>query len=470
MARYEADGGVVALRFLLCGPSRAGKSEVLARVRERVGSRSPERSREWTSLPLAVSGAAATLQVELVEFDLLDAENVRAEQLMRDADGVCFVADPRRERLRDNLIAYAWLLERLRSAGRSSLPGVLLINRRAGGDLVAAQELESVVGSGRFPSFSTDALIGAEVVRTLLELLRRGATRAHGELALEGCGIGLSPLLVVLDESFNRAVPLPAAAAAESRVAAPQEEDGTAPTRAPLMRFAARLLDEQGRVARERRRLREQATWLEEEAKRPLAFLRSLLAHLERQGPRLPAALEEAVAGGAEVLNHLETMLTVRAHGALALATEATARRRTCDLAVVARQALDAVSRELPYRRLRLDAVGLEWCEGDPDLLRALFWTLFAALSKSRRARADGATTVRLRAIAEGRALSVRIVRFGALRRGRGIEELLLARRLARRVGWRLRFVARRGGAVDLRLESRELPVGRTPLPLPAFA
>lgn len=469
MARYEADTGVVALRFLLCGPSRAGKSEVLARVRERVGSRSPDRCREWTSLPLSVSGAAATLQVELVEFDPIDAENARAEQLMRDADGVCFVADPRRERLRDNLIAYAWLLERLRSAGRAALPGVLLINRRAGGDFVAAQELESVVGSGRFPSFSTDALVGDEVVRSLLELLRRGATRAHGELALDGCGIGLSPLLIALDESFNRAVPLPAAAVEPLR-AAPLAEDDLAPTRAPLLRYMGRLLDEQGRVARERRRLRDQATWLEEEAKRPVAFLRSLLTHLERQGTRLPAALEEAVAGGAEVLNHLEAMLGARARGALAAAHEGAARRRSCDLALVARQAIEAVSRELPYRRLRLDAVGLEWCEGDPDLLRALFWSLFAALSRSRRARADGATTVRVRASAEGRSLRLRVLRFGALRRGHGVEELLLARRFARRIGWRFEFVARRGGAVELRLEPRELPIGRASPPLPAFA
>ncbi len=468
MARYEAEGGVIALRFLLCGPRRAGKSEVLARIRERVGSRSAERSREWTSLPLAVPGALATLQVELVEFDPIDEENARAEQLMRDADGVCFVADPRRERLRDNLIAYAWLLERLRSAGRSAMPGVLLINRRAGGDFVAAQELESVVGSGRFPSFSTDALDGEEVVRSLLELLRRGATRAHGELALDGCGIGLSALQIALDESFNRSAPLPATAAAP--IEPPGAPGDAAPARAPLMRYAARLVDEQGRYVRERRRLRDQATWLEEEAKRPLAFLRSLFAHLERHGPRLPAALEEAVAGGAEVLNHLETMLATRANGAQAPAQERQQLRRSCDLAVVARQAAAAVAGELHGRRLRLDADGLQWCEGDPDLLRALLWALFAALAKSRRARAEGCTVIRVRATAEGRALRLRVLRFGRPARGRGVEELILARRLARRIGWRLVFTARRRGAIDVALEPRGLAIGRTALPVPAFA
>jgi hypothetical protein len=51
---------------------------------------------------------------------------------------------------------------------------------------------------------------------------------------------------------------------------------------------------EQGRLSRERRRLRDHAAWIEEEARRPLAFLKALFLHLEREAPRLSNTLDEA--------------------------------------------------------------------------------------------------------------------------------------------------------------------------------
>jgi hypothetical protein len=457
MASFDREARRLTLRFLLCGPARAGKSEVLARLRERFGSRNGEGARDLEALPLELPGDA-TLKLELCELDPVDAADAATELLVRSADGACFVADPRRERLRDNLIAYAWLLERLRAGARVDLPGVLLVNRRDGGDLVGAHELESVIGGGRFPSFTSDALRGEEVARTLLELMRRGATRAHVELGLEAHGIGLAPLLLLLDEALSRPVLAATAEGTADVPVLPAADAATAPVRSPLLRYARRLLLEHSRQTRERRRLAEQASLVDEETRRPLQFLRSLFAHLERQAPRLPLMLEEAVAGGAEVVDHLESLLERRgrARGSCGEADV----RRDLDLHRLARQALRAVARENEGARLRLDARDLGVASGDPDLLRAFFHCLFTAVVRSRRRRRDGATLViRTAGDSAGRSLRLKVARCGELSRGRGLEELLLARRLARRLGCRLELHARRGGARELRFEPRALPV-----------
>lgn len=456
MASFDSAAQTLALRFLLCGPARAGKSEVLARLRERLGSRDGEEARDLLALPVALPGGA-TLRIELFELDPIDESSAAAELLMRSADGVCYVADPRRERLRDNLMAYAWVLERLRVAGRSELPGVLLLNRRDGGDLVGAAELESVIGSGRFPSFTTDAMRGEEVARTLLELMRRGAHRAHVELALDQRGLALPALLLALDEAISR--PAMVATPVEPVVEPSAPSTPSAPSRSPILRYVRRLLLEQSAHARERRRMAEQASLVEDEARRPLQFLRSLFTHLDRQAPRLPPTLEEAVAGGAEVLDHLEALLARRSRASLASAG-ATA-GRTVDVGLMARQALRAAAGELPDRRLRLACEGVGRCTGEPDLMRALLWSLIVASVRSRVPRREIVTVVRVRGVTDGRSLRLRIGRFGRIGRGRGIEELALARRLARRLGWRLEFAIRRGGACDLRLEPRSVVIDR---------
>ncbi|MSR45525.1 MAG: hypothetical protein EXS13_00385 [Planctomycetes bacterium] len=457
MANFDPATNELSLRFLLCGPVRAGKSEVLARLKERVGSRNGDESHDLVALPLAIEGAGAVLRLEVIELDPVDDANGATEALMSGADGVAFVADSRRERLRDNLMAYAWLLERLRGAGKSDLLGVLLLNRRDGEEQVGAIELESVVGSGRFPSFTTDALRGDDVVRSLLELLRRGATRAHGELGLDTNGITLPALLLLIDEALTRPAVRPVAVAPID--ATEVSDEACAPVRSPLARYAKRLLLEQSSAARELRRMLEQASWIEDEARRPLQFLQSLFAHLGRQGPRLPPTLEEAVAGGTEVVAHLADLLDRRSRLPCDPASATVADSR-CDLARIARQAARAAAQEIAPRTLRAETDGAGGCAGDADLLRALLWSLFVAMGRSRRSRRNAPIVARVRVDSEWRALRLRIGRFGPLARGRGIEELALARRLARRLGWRLAFAARRAGSQDLCLEPRELMIG----------
>jgi len=57
-----------------------------------------------------------------------------------------------------------------------------------------------------------------------------------------------------------------------------------------------------------------------------------------------------------------------------------------------------------------------------------------------------------LRVQSSGRGLNLRVGRFGAIGRGTGVDELVLARRLARRLGFTFELAVRRGGRRELRL------------------
>ena len=113
--------------------------------------------------------------------------------------------------------------------------------------------------------------------------------------------------------------------------------------------------------------------------------------------------------------------------------------------------------------------------DGDPELLRTLLWTAFVAVARSnppraaqsKPARGARPAIVRLRVKIEGRGLQMRIGRFGKLTRGAGAEELVLARRLARRLGLSFCLVERRGGRRDLRLSLAAVPAPRAREPEP---
>src|SRR5262249_1815995 len=162
------------------------------------------------------------------------------------------------------------------------------------------------------------------------------------------------------------------------------------------------------------------------ETRRPLAFLRTLFAHLERETRRLPAALEEAVAGGAEVLSHLESML----EGTQALLNVLHAGRPAaaggCPLPAGRREpgGPGRHDRPLPMPRLRVGL--LPTVVVDPQVVRVLIWAAIVAVLKSARRRGARVKLVRISARASALGLRVRIGRLDPLRRGAGIEELLL--------------------------------------------
>jgi hypothetical protein len=462
MAAFDPKQRELTLRLVLCGPTQAGKTATLERLRERLGDRGVASTRTLASQPVVIfAEPTARLLVEIREIDPTDAETDLATCAIAAADGVVFLADSRRERLRDDLVAYAWFLERMRESGRGELPGVLLLNRRDEPTCLAPQDLEAVLGSSRFPSFETDARRGEEIARGVGELLRRAATRVHGELMLGDSGITLPNLLGAVDVAVTReSAPQKPAAEPKSAPAtvAPEapakKKRVAAPPRAPLLQFGRRMLVEQARLSRSRRRLRDHAAWIVEESRRPIMFLKTLFLHLEREAPRLSTSLDEAVAGGAELLGHLEAILTGtrRSANVDGARERAETHSRPCDVAMLARQAYVAVERDHRDVRFSLKRAELPWIDGDPDLVRALFWSAFAAVVRSNAPRKNRPVIVRLRVQSSGRGLNLRVGRFGAIGRGTGVDELVLARRLARRLGFTFELAVRRGGRRELRL------------------
>ncbi len=470
MAAFDPKQRELTLRFVLCGPTQAGKSATLDRLRERLGDRSIVPTRTLVSLPTVIFGEpTARLIVEVREIDPVDADSDLATCAIAAADGVIFVADSRRERLRDDVVAYAWFLERVREAGRSEVPGVLLLNRRDATTRLASVDLEAALGSGRFASFETDATRGEEIARGVGELLRRAATRIHGEFLLGNSGVTLPNLLGAVDVAISREPPPPPPSRPELKEAEkpvepqPRPPQSMAPPRSPLLRFGCRMLADQSRLARDRRRLREQVARVEEEVHRPLAFLKSLFLHLEREAPRLSAELDEAVGGANEVISHLETILSGARRGVQTDASRdrGDGRARPCDVSMLARQAFAAIEREFPSPRLTLKRGSLPWVDGDPDALRTLLWATFAAVARSSPPREKRPQIVRLRVRSDGRALKLRVGRLGAIARGTGLEELVLARRVARRLGFKLSLLARRAGRRDVSIELGEAPARR---------
>jgi hypothetical protein len=466
MARFDAAQRELLVQLTLCGPAQAGKSTVLDRLRERLGERVVGRRRLHAAPILVGPAPALRLLVDVVEVEPVEADAAVAGLAFAESDGLLFVADARHERLRDDVVAYAWLLEQMRAAERDDLLGVLLLNRRDAPTRLTATDLEAAIGAGRFPSFEVDATHGDEVARGVGELVRRVLARVHARDGLESSGVALSDLVVAFDAVASRApeaaAPSPVASGATAEPASPSAapesavaESSVLRVRAPLVRFGQRIVRDQGRLARERRRLHDRLAWIEEETRRPLAFLASLFRHLERESPRLSSALEEAVAGGREVLAHLESIVAAhpdptrrdRGEGRLA-------RRQPCDLEAVARQAFAALERDRSLARLELRAASLPWWVGDVDALRALLWLLFVAVARSRAETSRSRPgVVRVRARVTSGAVRLRISRLGALRRGRGLDELLLARRLARRLGLAFTLVARRAGRRDVELQ-----------------
>ena len=252
--------------FLVCGPSQAGKSELIGRLSRRFSR--VRRDGAGADIAFAPTAAPAIcLQLRFVEIDPIDADRERAEHELAQGDGLLFVADARRPRLRENMVAFAWLLERLRAAGKSELPGVLFLNQRSdeGGDASATRlgpaDLETAFSAVRFAFFEGSAMGEGTVEHATAELMRRSLSRSHAELGLATQGVPLHELLGELESALLGG----------ECVAAPPE-------------------------------------W-----ERPLAFLRALVRQLAEERSKLSMPLAEAVAGAGEIVEHLDETLRAAA-------------------------------------------------------------------------------------------------------------------------------------------------------------
>jgi hypothetical protein len=494
MAEVQIEGRLVGLSFVVCGPSQAGKTTFLAAMR------GPWRGIDDGAAALRCTpidldgdppvGVAPTF----VEIHPNDGDAAATEALVAAADGVLFVADSRRERLRDNLVAWAWLLERLREAKRDDVTIVIALHRRDAPNALPASDLDGALGAGRHPWFESQRDNPGGVLAPVIELVRRAAARAHPAVeslwpewergrflgALDGklgeCNSRLmtAQLQAQVPVAPNAgpvtvtvtAVPVAVPAAVEPVASAPTKSESSRSVpavpampetsartsrrskRSPMLRFATHFFGEAGRVARDRRRAVELLNCLVEDSKRPMAYLKILFGQLERETKRLSAPLQEALAGGGEVLKRIEQAFATAARGVAEQRPELV-RESPFDLDEGLRACFSVLRRDTTVPRARLRLARLPTVRGDAEGLSALMWATLGAVLRATRRRERRVATVRVSARERPHGVRVRFARFDVARRGSGLDEMLLARRIAARLGIGFAIVAgRRGGRV----------------------
>ena len=174
----EADE--LRLKLVCYGPGLAGKTTNLHYVRERT---EPERRTEMLTL--------ATHETRLLTFELVPKGLARVagmgvrfclfaapaaifveesrRRALDEADGVVFVADSQRERLRANQECLGDLASKLADYGTSTreLPFVLQYNKRELANAMSFDELEGLLNVPRAPAFSATARTAEGVFDTL---------------------------------------------------------------------------------------------------------------------------------------------------------------------------------------------------------------------------------------------------------------------------------------------------------------
>src|SRR5262245_16432429 len=205
------------LKVVYYGPSFGGKTTSLHRVHEVLNPQS------GPSLISLDTEEDATLFFDYLPIHLMIADrySVRIQGytvpgqskyattrklVLKGTDGIVFVADSQRDRLRDNLVSYGELLGNLKELGLSleSMPFVIEYNKRDLDDRLPLSDLHAALNKdGLYPSFETVALRGEGTFETFTEMVRRLVSRAHREFDLERHGIRRHHLAAALDQALT---------------------------------------------------------------------------------------------------------------------------------------------------------------------------------------------------------------------------------------------------------------------------
>lgn len=120
--------------------------------------------------------------------------NLTRKYVLMGADAVVFVADSAPDRLEDNRVAYANLLENMRENGLDpeKIPIVLQYNKRDLPDAMPVEELDEAINQSGHPRFATDALSGEQVFEAFIETaaLMLEATAVRYGLDRDGADVG----------------------------------------------------------------------------------------------------------------------------------------------------------------------------------------------------------------------------------------------------------------------------------------
>jgi signal recognition particle receptor subunit beta len=194
MSDSSAPRGTRSVRIVYCGPSESGKTtnlEALARAlpdraRGRLVQLATDTNRTlyFDLLTIDASNGSAGPVIELFTVPGQNFYLTARRRILREADGIVFVADSRRERLAANVEALHDVVAAIHDSGRDldRVPAVLQFNKcdepsaMSPADLLAALECENE------PFVQAVAHEGRGVVETFRLVARRAfATRAIAE-------------------------------------------------------------------------------------------------------------------------------------------------------------------------------------------------------------------------------------------------------------------------------------------------
>jgi signal recognition particle receptor subunit beta len=180
MSEETRGTGAHVCRIVYCGPSESGKTtnlDALARLLS--GKRNgkliklatdTERTLYFDMLTIDIGGrTSATSRLELFTVPGQSFYLSARRRVLREANGVVFVADSRRERLEANVEALGEVAAALQDAGREpdDVPAVLQLNKCDDATAIPATELLALLGCEGDPYVEAVASEGRGVVETL---------------------------------------------------------------------------------------------------------------------------------------------------------------------------------------------------------------------------------------------------------------------------------------------------------------
>jgi signal recognition particle receptor subunit beta len=190
----------IQFKIVYYGPALAGKTANLIYIHSRIGqayrgdlvslATSADRTLFFDLLPLH----AEILQGFKTKFQLFTVPgqviyNATRQLVLRNVDGIVFVADSQWEKMEENVLSFRNLEENLRAQDISldAFPYVLQFNKRDLQDIAPANYLEYILNNGkrRVQSFEAAAKTGVNVfaaLDALTQLLLRKFDGEHRQL------------------------------------------------------------------------------------------------------------------------------------------------------------------------------------------------------------------------------------------------------------------------------------------------
>ena len=175
----------VQFKIVIYGPAFAGKTTTLNHIRahidaETVGDLHTLKSAADKTLSFEFIPREATLLDDFkIQFEVLTVPgnivfNAPRKLVLRDADGILFIADSEWTKIAENVANFKNLEENLKKLGGAvdEIPMVLLYNKRDLPEITPASYLDFVLNNRkrRVPSFETQAATGVNIFAALRAL------------------------------------------------------------------------------------------------------------------------------------------------------------------------------------------------------------------------------------------------------------------------------------------------------------